>query len=79
MISMGLNPDLTPIEDLYLVTRQIDETGRQVGIVPSKDVVEEYNRTRNYLLSGSEKSEAELAAEKARNERMSKAGKKIET
>ncbi len=49
MISMGMNPDTTLVEDLFLIQRSVDEFGRTVGIQPSKEVIDEFNRCQKWL------------------------------
>ena len=39
---MGMNPDTTLVEDLFLIQRSVDEFGRTVGIQPSKEVIDEF-------------------------------------
>lgn len=45
---MGLPAD-TPPEDLLLLTVIVDANGRQLGVEPSKDVRNEYERTRRWV------------------------------
>lgn len=48
-LCMGLDPDKTLAEDLYLVSMVVDENGRKIGIEPSEAVKNHYKLCRNKL------------------------------
>jgi len=47
-LSLGLDPD-TPIDDLLLVERVVDEYGRTLGVQPARAVTKELDRCRRWV------------------------------
>jgi len=60
-LSLGLDPD-TPPDDLLLLERQVDETGRQLGVQPARAVVKEYQRCCRWVEEEQRKAAARAEA-----------------